>query len=87
MKSIGTTYWISPNTGATNVSGFSALPGGCRLSDGSFLYIRNQAFFWSATELASNGAYDRSLHTNLGAVLQEHGNLRSVGASVRCIRD
>ncbi|MFN6072835.1 MAG: fibrobacter succinogenes major paralogous domain-containing protein, partial [Bacteroidota bacterium] len=28
MKSIGTAYWNSPNTGATNESGFSALPGG-----------------------------------------------------------
>ncbi len=39
MKSIGTAYWSSPNTGATNESGFSVLPGGYRYSDGSFFNI------------------------------------------------
>jgi len=92
MKSTGIAYWNSPNEGATNVSGFSVLPGGCRLSDGSFLYIRNAAFFWSATELASNGAYSRTLDANLGGVFNGHssssiGGFRSVGGSVRCLRD
>jgi uncharacterized protein (TIGR02145 family) len=50
MKSVGTTYWNDPNTGATNESGFSVLPGGYRNSDGSFGNFRNYAFFWSATE-------------------------------------
>lgn len=36
MKSMGTTYWQSPNTGATNESGFSALPGGYRGFNSSF---------------------------------------------------
>ena len=38
MKSVGTTYWNDPNTGATNESGFSVLPGGYRGTDGSFRY-------------------------------------------------
>ena len=50
MKSTGTAYWYTPNTAATNESGFSVLPGGYRFSDGSFDYIRSTAFFWSATE-------------------------------------
>ena len=33
MKEVGTLHWISPNTGATNESGFTALPAGCRLSN------------------------------------------------------
>jgi uncharacterized protein (TIGR02145 family) len=50
MKSVGTSFWNSSNTEATNSSGFSVLPGGYRNSDGSFYSIRNSAFFWSATE-------------------------------------
>ncbi len=32
----GTSHWASPNSGATNESGFTALPGGRRFGDGSF---------------------------------------------------
>jgi uncharacterized protein (TIGR02145 family) len=62
MKSVGTAYWNDPNTGATNESGFSVLPGGYRSNDGSFVSIRNYAFFWSATESGSNFAWYRSLN-------------------------
>jgi len=55
MKSVGTSYWNSPNTSATNESGFTSLPGGYRLDVGSFYNIRNSAFFWSATE--SDGSF------------------------------
>jgi len=56
MKATGTAYWNSPNEGATNESGFSVLPGGYRYFDGSFNFIRNNAFFWSAAEDASASA-------------------------------
>ena len=86
MKSIGTAYWNSPNTGATNESGFSGLPGGFRSYSGSFNNIRNYAFFWSATEFVAGNAWYRSLDYNNGNVLRNDGN-KSVGASVRCLRD
>jgi len=86
MKSSGTTNWNSLNTGATNESGFSALPGGFRSSDGSFYYIRNFAFFWSASENYSNSAWIRNLYFYNGNVDRNNYN-KSVGASVRCLRD
>jgi uncharacterized protein (TIGR02145 family) len=86
MKSIGTAYWNSPNTGATNESGFSALPGGSRNFDGSFNNIRANAFFWSATEFDDNNAWYRKLDYNNGNVNRTN-NPKSVGYSVRCIRD
>ena len=50
MRTTGTTIWYSPNTGATNESGFSVLPGGARYSNnGDFCCINSHAFFWSAT--------------------------------------
>ena len=79
MKSIGT-------AGATNESGFSALPGGVRNSVGSFLDIRNNAFFWSATELDDSNAWNRYLNYNVGLVYVNYSN-KSFGASVRCLRD
>ncbi|SDD19418.1 FISUMP domain-containing protein [Williamwhitmania taraxaci] len=50
LKEIGTTHWASPNTGADNSSGFTALPGGYRNYGGSFYYIGYGGYWWSATE-------------------------------------
>ena len=86
MKSIGTAYWASPNTGATNESGFSVLPGGYRGSDGSLVNIRGYAFFWSATENGNDYAWDRYLNFSTGSVGRNSDD-KSVGASVRCLRD
>ncbi len=88
MKTIGNAYpyWIDPNTGAINSSGFSALPGGYRNSDGSFNFVRNYAFFWSATEHDASYAWLRSLGSGNGSVDRNY-NFKSVGASVRCLRD
>jgi hypothetical protein len=88
MKSIGTVYWNSPNTDATNESGFSVLPGGYREADGSFYNIKNNAFFWSATEVDSNFAWRRYLSKNDGNVSRSISGInKSFGASVRCLRD
>ena len=88
MKSTGTTLWGTPNTLADNSSGFSALPGGYRWRDGSFLYIRNNAFFWSATSYDTNTASSRYLSDTNGNV-RRNSNFyyKSTGFSVRCLRD
>jgi uncharacterized protein (TIGR02145 family) len=86
MKSIGTTYWNSPNTGATNESGFSALPGGFRNNDGSFIVIRSYAFFWSATEFDAFDAWLRDLYSDNSNVSRFISN-KSLGASVRCLKN
>ena len=76
--------WIT-NTG-TNTSGFSVLPGGYRYSVGSFDGIRGLAVFWSATEYGSNPWY-RYLFDNPDRVYRSNDKIKSVGASVRCLRD
>ncbi|MFM7090365.1 MAG: fibrobacter succinogenes major paralogous domain-containing protein [Bacteroidota bacterium] len=87
MKSTSS-LWNAPNTGATNSSGFSALPGGYRSSDGSFGRIRNDAFVWSATvhDYYLNDAYNRNLYFNNGIVYRNYSNKQN-GFSVRCLRD
>jgi len=86
MKSTGTTYWNSPNTDATNESGFSALPGGNRNSDGSFYGISIYAIFWSATETDLNLAWYRNLNGSDGNVYR-YGTSKLIGASVRCLKN
>ena len=86
MKSVGTAYWNSPNTSATNESGFSALPGGIRMNDGSFSDISNSGFFWSATENGNSNAWYHSL-SNSNANVSRISNNKTIGACVRCIRD
>ena len=90
MKSIGTAYWSSQSAGTDNSSGFSALPGGSRSFDGSFYDVRVNAFFWSATEYDNNYAWFRVLNTNNGNLFRSYliyNYNKSVGASVRCLRD
>ena len=48
LKETGTTHWDAPNTGATNSSGFTALPGGGRVPTG-FIALGNSVAFWSTT--------------------------------------
>jgi uncharacterized protein (TIGR02145 family) len=50
LKEAGTAHWNSPNTGATNESGFTALPGGIRHQDGTFAFMADRAWFWTLTE-------------------------------------
>lgn len=85
LKETGTTHWKSPNTGATNVTGFSALPGGHRYS--VFEGIGMFGLWWSSTETAGTGqiwiwqiSYDE---TNL----RSGDFIKNVGRSVRCLKD
>jgi uncharacterized protein (TIGR02145 family) len=86
MKSTGTTYWNSPITSATTESGFSALPGGCRINFGNFINIRDNAFFWSATENNSFSAFFRNLNSSIGNVSRDD-LIKRFGFSIRCLKD
>jgi uncharacterized protein (TIGR02145 family) len=77
--------WNSPNTGATNSSGFSAGPGGLRLSNGVFYDVGTYGYWWSSS-LSGSNAWFRSLNNNNGDVVRSNFN-RTNGFSVRCLRD
>jgi len=76
--------WDSPNTGATNESGFSGLPGGYR--DFSSEDIGSFGYWWSSTEFDIDDAWYRSLGYNSSNVYRYYADNRS-GFSIRCVMD
>ena len=86
LKETGTTHWNSPNTGATNETGFTALPGGSRYGDGSFDFIGYDGGWWSAAEGDADGAWGRGMYYDYGDVGRDLGG-KELGFSVRCLRD
>ena len=93
LKETGTTHWTTPNTDATNETGFTAFPGGERYSSGIFNGIGNYGNWWSATEVSSADAWYRHLFNDNSSVYR--GSLtetvappsRNIGFSVRCVKD
>ncbi len=81
-----TTGWNSPNTGATNESGFTGLPGGFRNYDGSYSLIGIVGYWWSSSESVSSFAWFRVLAYNGSNVGRDNLN-KQFGFSVRCVRD
>lgn len=90
MKATGTLdattgLWEDPNTGATNTSGFTALPGGYRTSIGTFYGIGSTGHWWSSTERDTDAWYG-SMAYNYSDV-GRGGTGKGYGFSVRCVRD
>ncbi|MBC8395356.1 MAG: right-handed parallel beta-helix repeat-containing protein, partial [Candidatus Marinimicrobia bacterium] len=85
-KETGTEHWNSPNEGATNESGFTALPGGYRFYSGIFYsHIGNIGYFWSSSDESDNAwrylvAYDSS-------ILVSSASHKTYGHSIRCVKD
>ena len=85
MKEEGTVHWSSPNTGATNSSGFTALPGGSRAASAGFYNLLTHAYIWSSSENGSNARY-RLVGYNYAQVYLSVAP-HTYGYSVRCLRD
>jgi len=86
LKETGTTHWITPNTGATNESGFTGLAGGYHLGVGSSFFIGNYGFWWSSTEYSSTNAWVWGMSFDNISVIVDNIDKR-YGGSVRCVRD
>jgi uncharacterized protein (TIGR02145 family) len=89
MKESGTSHWTSPNKGATNTSGFNALPGGYRNYEiGIFMYIGYNADWWSSSEI--NSVYALGLGLNKYSGSMNNGtdpSFKKEGLSIRCLKD
>ena len=86
MKETGTIHWSSPNTGATNSSGFTGLPGGFRFSDGTFLDLGRLGDWWSSTASSPADALDRYVVYD-AANSSTSSYPKQGGGSVRCVKD
>ena len=86
MKEAGTSHWRSPNTGATNESGFTALAGGYRGGNGTYFHMGENVHFWSSTHCDDNYAWTRHLYYNFSNFNRSYYDKR-YGYSVRCVRD
>jgi uncharacterized protein (TIGR02145 family) len=86
LKETGTTHWLSPNTGATNNTGFTALPGGYCDPEGGHYFITINGFYWSSTEYSTGEAFSRIMSYNYYYAVKGSYNKR-YGYSIRCIRD
>jgi len=89
LKETGTLHWNNPNNGATNESGFSALPGGYRGDYNLYVGFDDMcyyAYFWTSTEQNSNYALLRSLCYEKQVIFRGYYTKRC-GFSVRCVKD
>ena len=85
LKEIGTSHWQTPNNGATNENGFTALPGGHRLPNGDFVYLGLNGYYWGS-EYSITDAYIRLLFYDNSMVFRSFFSKR-YGVAVRCIRN
>ena len=86
LKEAGFLHWNSPNTGATNETGFTALPGGFRDFSGAYYDIGYSGNWWSSTEYDTASTWYRDMNYYYGNVYRDSFNKTS-GFSVRCLRD
>lgn len=86
MKETGTIHWLSPNNGATNSSGFTALPGGYRDVPDKFKTLKYNALYWSSSENGGTVAWYRSMYFS-SEILFLYSGQKISGFSVRCLKD
>jgi uncharacterized protein (TIGR02145 family) len=86
LKEAGTEHWDAPNTDATNVSGFTALPGGYRSNGGEYYSIKWQGRWWTSSIVDNMYVWTRHMQSNIANVNRYAMN-RNYGFSVRCLKD
>lgn len=86
LKEAGFTHWLSPNTGATNESYFTAVGSGDRISTGAFGGLNNYAVFWTSTMGPANPYY-RYLRYNNSGIFRNNQSYSTNGFSARCLKN
>jgi len=86
-----TILWDSPNTAATNSTGFTALPAGTlslsqTTGQWTFFNLQKACYFWCVTEISANASWSRGMAYNSSTIFRNQGN-KTIGSSVRLIKD
>ena len=79
--------WIPPNTGATNSSGFTALPGGLRTQFGDFFDVTYNGYWWSSSFTSNRTPYNHTLYSIYSSINRTNHASFTRGLSVRCLKD
>jgi uncharacterized protein (TIGR02145 family) len=87
LRETGTKHWNSPNDRSTNQSGFTALPGGWRDTDGTFYAIGYWGEWWSATEYNTDSAFYFGLGNNEFWDMMFSYYAKEGGGAVRCVKE
>jgi uncharacterized protein (TIGR02145 family) len=92
MKEAGTTHWIAPNTGATNSSGFTALPAGYTVGTGGgggeiCTQLGYKTVMWSSTAVDEYSAMAVDITKDWAVAILGDTNGKGQGRSVRCVKD
>jgi uncharacterized protein (TIGR02145 family) len=86
LKENGITHWKTPNSGATNESGFAAMPSGLIYSFGGCVKMGIEGYWWTSkadgdeTAILYSMSYQNATLTNLFLN-------KGVGIAVRCVKD
>ena len=86
LKEAGIIHWKSPNTGATNETGFTALPVGWRDYNGTFGSIGLDCDLWCSSDSSSDNAWGYNIMLTSASVFKESYS-KYFGFSVRCVKD
>lgn len=86
LKETENNYWNPPNTGATNSSGFNALPGGYRSAGSGFNEIGDIVYYWTSTIAYGSNAVSKYMTYNSNFILNASLSF-NFGNYVRCIKD
>lgn len=86
LKEAGTTNWLSPNKGADNSSGFTALGAGIRYFEGTFSSLLSYTAIWSNSGSSNDDVWCTSLYFADAVFNMDHRNKKH-GFSVRCLKD
>ena len=86
LKEEGIEHWKTPNTSASNSSGFTALPGGYRGISGTFYQNRSYGSWWSTSEYSESSAWSHELYYISPGILRVFSD-KNYAFSIRCVKD
>ena len=87
MKETGSMHWKGANESSNNSSGFTALPGGFRAFEGTFVVLGKGAYWWASNANKDNEGYYTFIFSGRATIGRDTGADKEPGHSVRCIKD